>query len=70
MKLYDTLTGQKRELVPLGDVVKLYVCGINPYAPAHVGHALSYVSFDVLRRYLEFRGYQGPPRPELHGRGG
>ena len=58
MKLYDTLTGQKRELVPLGDVVKLYVCGINPYAPAHVGHALSYVSFDVLRRYLEFRGYQ------------
>ena len=58
MKLYDTLTGQKRELVPLGDVVKVYVCGINPYAPAHVGHALSYVSFDVLRRYLEFRGYQ------------
>ena len=58
MKLYDTLTGQKRELVPLGDVVKLYVCGINPYAPAHVGHALSYVSFDVLRRYLEFRGYK------------
>ncbi len=58
MKLYDTLTGQKRDLVPLGDVVKLYVCGINPYAPAHVGHALSYVSFDVLRRYLEFRGYR------------
>ena len=58
MKLYDTLRGQKEELQPRSDEVKLYVCGINPYAPAHVGHALSYVSFDVLRRYLEFRGYR------------
>ena len=63
MKLYDTLRREKQEFQPRGDEVKLYVCGINPYAPAHVGHALSYVSFDVLRRYLEFRGYRVPPRP-------
>ena len=58
MKLYDTLSAKKRDFQPRGDEVKLYVCGISPYAPAHVGHALSCVSFDVLRRYLEFRGYR------------
>jgi cysteinyl-tRNA synthetase len=58
MKLYDTLSGQKREFQPPGNEVKLYICGITPYAPAHVGHALSYVVFDILRRYLEFRGYR------------
>ncbi|MBI2166491.1 MAG: cysteine--tRNA ligase [Chloroflexi bacterium] len=58
MKLYDTLTGEKREFAPLGVEVKVYVCGITPYAPTHVGHAMSYMAFDVLRRYLEFRGYR------------
>ena len=57
MKLFDTLSGKKREFQPRESEVKLYVCGVNPYAPAHVGHALSYLTFDVLRRYLEFRGY-------------
>ena len=38
--------------------MKLYVCGITPYAPSHLGHAMSYVVFDVLRRYLEFLGYE------------
>ena len=58
MRLYDTLEGRKREFQPRSDEVKLYVCGINPYAPAHVGHAFSYISFDVLRRYLEFTGFR------------
>ena len=58
MKLFDTLSGEKREFQPRGSEVKLYVCGVNPYAPAHVGHALSYLTFDVLRRYLEFRGFR------------
>ena len=58
MKLHDTLTGQKRDFAPAGDTVKLYVCGVSPYSSAHVGHALSYVFFDVLRRYLEYRGYR------------
>ena len=35
----------------------MYVCGVTPYGPVHVGHAMSYIIFDVLRRYLEYRGY-------------
>ena len=58
MKVFNTLSGQKEEFVPQGDEVTMYVCGINPYADAHIGHAMSYLFFDVVRRYLEFRGYK------------
>ncbi|MEE8413197.1 MAG: cysteine--tRNA ligase [Dehalococcoidales bacterium] len=58
MKVYHTLSGQKEEFVPQDDEVKMYVCGINAYADSHIGHALSYIFFDVVRRYLEFRGYK------------
>jgi cysteinyl-tRNA synthetase len=59
MKISDTLTGQKTEFKPLNDHnVTMYVCGINPYADSHIGHAMSYIIFDVVRRYLEFRGYK------------
>ncbi len=58
MKISDTLTGQKDEFKPIGDVVTMYVCGINPYADSHIGHGMSYIIFDVVRRYLEFRGYK------------
>ena len=59
MKLYNTLTGQEEEFIPAdGKTVKMYICGVTPYSSTHVGHALSYVIFDVLRRYLEHIGYQ------------
>ncbi len=58
MKLSDTLTGQKREFAPSGDEVRIYVCGVTPYSSAHVGHAMSYIVFDALHRYLEFRGFR------------
>jgi cysteinyl-tRNA synthetase len=58
MRLYNTLTRREGEFVPAGDTVKMYVCGPNLYAPCHVGHAMSYVVFDTLRRYLEYRGYK------------
>jgi cysteinyl-tRNA synthetase len=58
MKITDTLTGQKKEFQPLGVTVTMYVCGINPYSDSHIGHALSYIFFDVVRRYLEFRGFK------------
>ena len=59
MKLYNTLAGEAQEFTPAdGKSVKMYVCGVTPYSSTHVGHALSYVAFDVLRRYLEFLGYQ------------
>jgi cysteinyl-tRNA synthetase len=58
MKVTDTISGRKEEFKPIGDEVKMYVCGINPYADAHVGHGMSYIIFDVVRRYLEYRGYK------------
>jgi cysteinyl-tRNA synthetase len=58
MKIYNSLSAQKEEFKPLGDTVTMYVCGINPYADSHIGHAMSYIIFDALRRYLEFRGYR------------
>jgi cysteinyl-tRNA synthetase len=59
MKLYNTLTGNEEEFIPAnGKKVKMYVCGVTPYSSTHVGHALSYVIFDVLRRYLEYQGYE------------
>ena len=57
MKLVNTLTRQEEEFVPLGDTVRMYVCGVTPYDENHVGHAMSYIVFDVLRRYLEYRGH-------------
>ena len=58
MKLFNTLSGEKEEFQPQGDPVTMYVCGVNPYSDAHIGHAMSYIFFDVVRRYLEFRGYR------------
>ncbi|MSP79107.1 MAG: cysteine--tRNA ligase [Dehalococcoidia bacterium] len=59
MKLYDTRTAQKQEFAPLdGAAVRMYVCGITPYSESHIGHAMSYIYFDVLRRYLQHLGYR------------
>ena len=59
LQIYNSLTRQKEEFVPLhGDHVGIYVCGPTVYGPAHVGHAKSYVSFDVVVRYLRFLGYK------------
>ena len=57
MRLYNTLTRRKEEFEPAGDVATLYVCGITTSGYFHLGHALSSVVFDVLHRYLEYRGY-------------
>jgi len=58
MKIFNTLSGQKEDFAPVGDEVKMYVCGVTVYDVCHFGHALCYVSFDVIRRYLEYRGYR------------
>ena len=59
MKLYNTRTRGVEEFAPLrpGDV-RIYVCGLTPSAQAHLGHARSFLFFDVLRRYLTHRGYR------------
>jgi cysteinyl-tRNA synthetase len=56
VKVTNTLTGKKEEFRPAGDEIKIYVCGVTPYDHAHIGHAMSYIIFDVIRRYLEYRG--------------
>ena len=58
MRVFNTLSGRKEEFVPEGDPIKMYVCGVTPYSECHIGHAMSYIVFDVIRRYLEFRGYR------------
>jgi cysteinyl-tRNA synthetase len=58
MKIYNSLTRTLEEFVPLnGKKVNMYVCGLTPYDSAHIGHARTYVSFDVLKRYLIKKGY-------------
>ncbi len=56
--LYNTRTRALERFEPLGDDVRIYVCGMTPSAQAHLGHARSFLFFDVLRRYLTHRGYR------------
>lgn len=57
MRLYDTLRGHTAELeIPSDRPLTLYVCGVTPYDTTHVGHAHTFLIFDVLVRYLRFRG--------------
>lgn len=59
LRLYDTRTRVVAPLVPvLPGEVRIYVCGLTPSAEAHLGHARSFVTFDVLRRVLVHRGYR------------
>lgn len=58
MKIYNTMTRQKEEFVPLDkNEVKIYACGPTVYNYIHIGNARPLCVFDVLRRYLEYRGY-------------
>ena len=59
IRVYNTLTRKKEEFKSLQpEAVKMYVCGVTVYNDAHVGHAMSAMVFDVIRRYLEYRGYK------------
>jgi cysteinyl-tRNA synthetase len=59
MKLYNSLTRSKEEFIPLHDnTVNMYTCGVTVYDACHIGHARSLYIFDVIRRYLEYRGYK------------
>jgi cysteinyl-tRNA synthetase len=59
IKIYNTLTRNKEPLRPLEEGhVKLYVCGITSYDYCHIGHARSFLIFDMIVRYLRYRGYR------------
>ncbi len=57
MRIYDTRTAQKQEFEPDHDPVRMYVCGLTPKNEPHIGHAKLFVTADLIRRYLEYRGY-------------
>lgn len=57
--IYNTLTRSKEEFKPLHEgSVGMYVCGPTVYSDSHIGHGKSYVSFDIIVRYLRFLGYK------------
>ena len=59
IKIYDTMTRSLREFIPITEkTVNMYVCGPTVYNYIHIGNARSVVSFDTIRRYFEYRGYQ------------
>lgn len=58
MKLHNSYTNQLEEFTPIEEnKVKMYVCGPTVYDNAHLGHARCYITWDVLYRYLKFKGY-------------
>jgi len=58
LKIYNTLTRQKEEFVPInGNRVNMFVCGPTVFDYSHLGHARTYIVFDVIARYLRYRGY-------------
>jgi cysteinyl-tRNA synthetase len=58
LMIYNTMTRTKEPFKPIEKgKVRMYVCGPTVYDNAHVGHAMSSLVFDIIRRYLEFRGY-------------
>ncbi|MGI5917429.1 MAG: cysteine--tRNA ligase [Anaerolineae bacterium] len=57
LKLYNNQSRRLEPFTPLRDTATIYVCGITPYDTTHLGHAFTYLSFDVLIRYWEYLGY-------------
>jgi cysteinyl-tRNA synthetase len=57
VRLHDTLTGETRPLLPLGDDVRIYSCGPTVYGPTHIGNFRSFLFADLLVRHLRWRGH-------------
>ena len=59
MQIYNTQTHRKEEFTPLEEgKVRMYVCGPTVYDQIHIGNARTFLSFDVIRRYLQYKGYE------------
>ncbi len=59
LRIYNTLTRQKEEFKTIEEgKVRMYVCGPTVYADAHIGHAMAAIVFDMVRRYLIYKGYE------------
>jgi L-cysteine:1D-myo-inositol 2-amino-2-deoxy-alpha-D-glucopyranoside ligase len=57
VRVHDSASGEPVELVPAGDTARMYVCGITPYDATHLGHAATYVAFDLLNRAWRNAGH-------------
>ncbi len=57
MRLYNSLTGALDKVTPTDGTLRMYVCGVTPYDTTHLGHALTYATFDVINRYFRYRGF-------------
>ena len=58
LQIFNNLTRQKEPFKPLEEgKVSMYVCGVTVYDLCHIGHARTYAAFDVINRYLKFKGY-------------
>ena len=59
LRIYNTLSRQKEPFTTIEPgKVRMYVCGVTPYDSAHIGHGMSMTVFDIIRRYLQHRGYE------------
>ena len=57
LRIYNTLTRKKETFTPVEKgKIKMYVCGMTVYSDAHIGHARTYFAFDLIRRYIEYKG--------------
>ena len=58
IKLFNTLSKRVEVFKPIDDVVKIYCCGVTVYDLCHLGHARSYIAWDVLRRFLIYNDFK------------
>jgi len=58
MKVYNTMTRKKEEFKPMNENrIKMFVCGPTVYDKSHIGHGRTYIAFDIIARYLKYKGY-------------
>src|SRR6187397_1172564 len=57
MRLYNTQSELVEEFVPVDNHVGIYVCGVTPYDTTHAGHAFTFLTYDVLVRFLRHQGF-------------
>jgi L-cysteine:1D-myo-inositol 2-amino-2-deoxy-alpha-D-glucopyranoside ligase len=58
MRLFNTQSGQKENFTASNGLVGIYVCGVTPYDTTHIGHAFTFLTFDILVRYLRYQDYR------------